>query len=212
MEALLVVPSMGQNSFTTSEGAQKEIMTQRQPSESYFPWAVALHKWGVCSRPSARRSIFPLPWPASSVCWHERKVMGMFTSDPVSFSFCTCLWKKTVSLWVLLVKAVPTVGLLGEVAWWHRPNNFVKNFASNPVPGVLGSCVAVCLLVGHCTLLPSLKLVVVPWALTCHPKQMESQYVALRESISNNDIASKYCMSLISGRPGKTNNQQGKYD
>lgn len=78
--------------------------------------------------------------------------MGMFTSDPVSLSFCTCLWKKTMSLRGLLVKAVPTVGLSGDVAWWHRPYNFVKNFASNPVPGVLGSCVAAHLLVGHYSL------------------------------------------------------------
>lgn len=118
--------------------------------------------------------------------------MGMFTSDPVSLSFCTCLWKKTMSLRGLLVKAVPTVGLSGDVAWWHRPYNFVKNFASNPVPGVLGSCVAAHLLVGHCTLLPGLKLVLVPWALTWHPKQIESKSVALRESISNTYVASKY--------------------
>lgn len=108
---------MGQNVAMPVWSSSVRSCDSEASSESYFPWAVALHKRGVCHQnlPDGARSFLHVqPVPCADT--EGSRMTIMFASDPNSPHFSTCLWKEIISLRGWLVNLVPLVQLWGRAA------------------------------------------------------------------------------------------------
>lgn len=108
---------MGQNVAVPVRSSSVRSCESEAASESYFPWAVALHKWGVCHQtlPDGARSFLHVQ-PAPCADTEGSRMTIMFPSDPNSPHFSTHSWKEIMSLRGWLINLVPLAQLSERVA------------------------------------------------------------------------------------------------
>lgn len=115
-----------ERSLPSSEGAQREIMTQRQSSESYFP-----ELWHCTSGEECASS--PLPDEARSLscqsarCWHRREQNHCVHFWPNSPQLLSLLLKTNVSSRFAHLCSALSVAFR-RMAWWRQKARMPSNF------------------------------------------------------------------------------------